>query len=100
VIVAISASLHSASASRVTAVPRRSWNVTPTTPTFAHALRYDARKPDSVQAVPPSVARIVRGRGLPSSISANLRFASSSAAFNGAPTGMTTRARDYVLSGR
>ena len=32
VIVAISASVHPAMASRVTAVARRSWNVTPTTP--------------------------------------------------------------------
>ena len=36
--VAISASVQPAIASRVTAVPRRSWNVRPTTPTRLHAL--------------------------------------------------------------
>jgi hypothetical protein len=80
--VAISGSVHPARASRVTAVPRRSLNVTPAMPTFAHALRHDARKPSGVH-----------GR-----LSVELRMigpcfvAASSAALSGAPTGMTTRA--------
>src|SRR5215470_16102601 len=81
VIVAISASVQSASARRVTAVPRRSLNVTPTIPAFEHALRQDDRKPSGVQGFPSAVVRIIV-----------LRFAQeSSAALSGAPTGITTR---------
>ena len=43
--VAISASVGPASASRVTAVPRKSLKMTPTVPALALALAKDARKP-------------------------------------------------------
>ena len=56
--VAISASVHPAIASRVTAVPRKSWNVTPTTPAALHALRHEARKPSAVHGLPLLFVRI------------------------------------------
>ncbi len=63
--VAISASVAPTSASRVTAVPRRSWNVTPTTPAFLHALNHDARKPSLPQLPPnPKPAPRLAHRGL------------------------------------
>jgi hypothetical protein len=81
VIVAISASVHSASARRVTAVPRKSLNVTPLMPALAQALRHDARKPAAVHGVLSVVVKII-----------GLRFsAASKAALSGAPMGMTTR---------
>ena len=52
VMVAISASVHPANASRVTAVPLKSWNVTPTTPAFLQALPHDARNPSAVHGLP------------------------------------------------
>jgi hypothetical protein len=81
VIVAISASVHPASASRVTAVPRRSLNVTPNIPARLHAFRHEVRKPSGVQGFPSVVVRIMV-----------LRFtAASRVLLSGAPTGMTTR---------
>ena len=56
--VAISASVHPANASRVTAVPRRSWNVTPTTPAATQALRQEDRNPSAVQGLPSELTRI------------------------------------------
>lgn len=88
--VAISASVQPASASRVTAVPRKSWNVTPTTPAFAHALRQDARKPSGVHGLSSLLARIIV-----------LRFGvASSAALSGAPTLITTRAPPFDCRNR
>src|SRR5207253_219922 len=82
VIAAISGSVHPASASRVTAVPRRSWNVRPTIPTAAQALRQLDRNPSSVHGLLSVLIRINV-----------LRFdLASSAALSGAPTGITTRA--------
>src|SRR5215475_1164168 len=79
---AISASVHPTSASRVTAVPRRSLNVTPTTRAFAHALRQEARNPSDVHGVPSMVVRMMVLR---------LSFAAaSSASLSGAPTGIVT----------
>ena len=70
------------SASRVTAVPRKSLNVTPTTPTALHALPHDARKPSEVHGLLSLLVRIIV-----------LRFGeASSAALSGAPTFITTRA--------
>jgi hypothetical protein len=46
------------SASRVTAVPRRSLKVTPNTPAFAHALPQEARKPSEVHGVPSMEVRM------------------------------------------
>ena len=57
--VAISASVHPAIASRVTAVPRRSLNVTPTTPTDLHALPHEARKPSDVHGLPSLLVRMI-----------------------------------------
>ena len=57
--VAISASVQPAIASRVTAVPRRSWNVRSTTPTRLHALPHDARKPSDVHGAPSLLVRII-----------------------------------------
>lgn len=58
VIVAISGTDASTSARRVTAVPRRSLNVRPTTPAAAHAFRHDERKPSAVQGSPSLFSRI------------------------------------------
>ena len=81
VIVAISVSVHPASASRVTAVPRRSLNVTPNIPARLHAFRHEVRKPSGVQGFPSVVVGIMV-----------LRFtAASRVLLSGAPTGMTTR---------
>ena len=52
----ISASVQPTSASRVTAVPRRSLNVTPSTLAFLTALPHDALKPSGVHGVPSVVA--------------------------------------------
>ena len=80
--VAISASVHSAIASRVTAVPRKSWNVTPTIPTALHALPHDARNPSDVHGLPSLLVKMmVEHFGV-----------ASSAALSGAPTLITTRA--------
>jgi hypothetical protein len=80
--VAISASVHPAMASRVTAVPRKSLNVTPTIPAFVRAIDHDARNPCEVHGLPALLVRMI-----------GERFgAASSAALRGAPTGMTTRA--------
>ena len=54
--VAISAS---ASANRVTAVPRKSLNVRSTTAAFPHAFRYEARNPSDVHGVPSIVVRMM-----------------------------------------
>jgi len=70
-----------ASASLVTAVPRKSLNVNPAIPALAHALRHDARKPSGVEGFPSIVVRIIV-----------LRFAAlSNTVLSGAPTGITTR---------
>ena len=80
--VAISASVQPASASRVTAVPRKSWNVRPTTPARLHALPHDALKPSDVHGLPSLLVKMIV-----------LRFGvASSTALNGAPTGTLTRA--------
>src|SRR4029453_9775135 len=83
VMVAIFASVQPASASRVTAVPRRSWKVTPTTPAAAHALRHDDRNPSAVHGLPSELTRI-------SGPFFDLA-AASRADLSGAPTGITTR---------
>ena len=59
VMVAISASVHPTSASRVTAVPRRSLNVTSSMPAFLHALPHDARKPSGVHGLPSELSRMI-----------------------------------------
>ena len=82
--VAISASVHPASAKRVTAVPRRSLNVTPTTPALRHPFRHEARKPSDVHGFRSVDVRIIGPRFV--------FVISSSAVFKGAPTGMDTRA--------
>lgn len=79
--VAISGTEQPATASLVTAVPLRSWNVTPVMPASAQALRHDDRKPSEVHGDPPELVRMMVLRF----------FASSSATLSGAPTGMTTR---------
>src|SRR3984893_3696350 len=75
VMLAISASVAPTRARRVTAVPRRSWNVTPCTPAAAHALRHDARKPSDVHGLPSLLVSMIGERF----------SAASSAAFSGAP---------------
>src|SRR6516165_918503 len=55
VMVAISASVHPASARRVTAVPRKSLKVIPTMPALADAFRQLARNPSDVQGLPSAV---------------------------------------------
>jgi len=80
--VAISASVHPAMASRVTAVPRKSLNVTPTMPAFVRAIDQDARNPCEVPGLPALLVRMIGERFA----------AASSADLSGAPTGMTTRA--------
>ena len=60
--VAISGSVAPQSASWVTAVPRVSLKVSPTTPALSRALLNDDRKPTSVQGVPSIVSRMT-GRG-------------------------------------
>jgi len=89
VMVAISASVAPTNADRVTAVPRRSWNVTPTMPAFLHALPHDARKPSGVYGLPSLVVRIIGDRfGVASSM-----------AFSGVPTLITAeRCRWQQLS--
>ena len=82
VIAAISASVHPTSASRVTAVPRRSLKVTPVTPAAACALRHDARNPSDVHGLPSIVVRMIVER----------LGVASSMALSGAPTLMLTRA--------
>src|SRR6516162_6010964 len=87
VMVAISASVHPAIANRVTAVPRKSWNVTPITAARLHALPHDARNPSGVHGFPSAVVSII-----------GERFgAASSAALSGAPTGITTRVPPFRL---
>src|SRR5258705_9875667 len=75
-------------ANRVTAVPRRSWKVTPVIPAAAQAFRHDDLKPSEVQGI---LSVLVRIRVLRLGVA-------SSAAFRGAPTGITTRA--FVLPWR
>ena len=86
VIVAISGTVQPASASRVTAVPRKSWKVTPATPALMHAVRQDVRKPLSVHAVPDSVARTVMERSLSAALAASLRLASSQCSAQWSPS--------------
>jgi hypothetical protein len=82
VIAAIWASVQSTSASRVTAVPRRSLNVTPLMPAAICALRHYARKPSDVHGLPSMVVRMIVDRfGVAPSI-----------ALSGAPTLKLTRA--------
>jgi hypothetical protein len=81
----------------VTAVPRRSLNVTPTTPAFSRALPHEARNPSGVHGRLSVEARI-NGPTL-------CLAASSIATFSGAPTGITTvvpfgRRLVIVLRGR
>src|SRR5258708_24581317 len=79
---AISAYVQPTRANRVTAVPRRSLNVTPTTPAFLYALPQEDRKPSGVHGVPSMVVRMMVLR---------LFFpAAPSASFRGAPTGIVT----------
>src|SRR5215469_3770371 len=80
----ISASVQPHAASRVTAVPRRSWNVTPTMAADAQALRHDDRKPSSVHDFLSVLVKMT--------VLLFVFAASSRAIFNGAPTGITTRA--------
>src|SRR5262249_28067384 len=56
---AIIASVHSTMANRVTAVPRRSLNVTPVTPAAACALRHEARNPSEVHGLPSRGVRMI-----------------------------------------
>jgi len=60
--VAISASLQPAIASRVTAVPIKSWKVSPLTCAFASSLRHIALKPCPAHIEPFAVVRIVTVR--------------------------------------
>ena len=60
-IVAISGSVHPQIARRVTAVPRRSWNVTPTIPARLHAFAHDARKPSAVHGFPSLFVSMIGG---------------------------------------
>jgi hypothetical protein len=62
VMFAISDTVAPNSASRVTAVPRRSWNVTSRTPAAAHALRQDARNPSEVNGLPSLLVRMIGDR--------------------------------------
>jgi hypothetical protein len=78
--VAISASVLPARANRVTAVPRRSSNVTPSIPARLRALLKDERKPCSFHGLP----RVFRRMHPVGALTA------SSAAFSGAPTGSRT----------
>ena len=80
---AISASVQPTNASRVTAVPRKSLNVTPTMCALSHALPHEARKPSGVHGRPSEVNSIVGLR--------LVLAAASSAALSGAPTGICTR---------
>jgi hypothetical protein len=75
--VAISASVHPTIASRVTAVPRKSWNVIPTMPAFLAAVLHDAWKPCDVHGRPALFVRM----------SGPCFFAAASAALSGMPTG-------------
>src|SRR5262245_9389953 len=82
--IAISDSVAPAKARRVTEVPRKSWNVRPSTPALAQALRQEDRKPCSVHALPVEFVRMTV---------LLFRFpASSRASLRGPPTGMETRA--------
>jgi len=63
--VAISASVACASASRVTAVPRRSLNVIPVIPAAAQAMRQLARKPPDVHGLPALLVRMIGERLVP-----------------------------------
>ena len=56
---AISASVQPTNASRVTAVPRKSLNVTPTMPAAACVIRQEARKPLTVHGLPLELAQSV-----------------------------------------
>lgn len=58
VMLAISASVAPTRARRVTAVPRRSWNVSPTMAAL-QALPQDARKPSDVQGLPSLLTRMI-----------------------------------------
>ena len=79
--VAISGSVHSTRARRVTAVPRRSWKVTPETPARLHAFRHDDEKPSAVQGCPSELSKMIGER----------RGVALSIALSGAPTGMVTK---------
>lgn len=81
-IVAISGTVQPATARRVTAVPRRSCNVSPTMPAAAPALRQLDQNPSAVQGFRAVLVKITV-----------LRFGvTSSMVLSGVPTGMTTRA--------
>jgi len=58
-IVAISASLAPARASRVTTVPHKSLKVTPAIPATLHAFRQLERKPSAVHGLPSELTRII-----------------------------------------
>jgi hypothetical protein len=83
------ASVHPACANRVTAVPRRSLKVTPTTPALRQPWRHDVRKPSDVHGFLSVDVRIIGP--------CFVFVISSRAAFKGAPTGMDARAP--VLTG-
>src|SRR5262249_48999943 len=70
------------SASRVTAVPRRSLNVTPAIAAFLHALPHDARNPSGIHGRASVEVKMIGPCFL----------VASSATLSGAPTGMITRA--------
>lgn len=74
-------SAHPTIASRVTAVPRRSWKVTPTIPALRIAMPHAAWKLCDAHGRRRLLVRI----------SGPCFLAASSADFSGAPTGITTR---------
>lgn len=81
---AISGTEQFDSASRVTAVPRKSWKCKSFSDVFLNALSQLVRKPSSVQGRPKELTKMVTAE----------RFslnAASRAAFSGGPTGIVTR---------
>lgn len=79
---AISASVRSALARRVTAVPRKSWNVSPTMPALSHARALAVWKPAAVHGEPDEFT----------SVGDRSRFRiGSSMALRAEATGITTR---------
>src|SRR5262245_29928116 len=79
--VAISGTLHSTFARRVTAVPLRSWNVSPLIPAFLAAVCHAVRNVWLSHGRPRLLVRMIGER----------LGAASRAALSGAPTGMMTR---------
>jgi len=95
VIVRIYDSLAPATASRVTAVPLRSWKVSPVTPAFLSVFAQVVRNPSAVRGVSVVVVRILTptenatGRAAPAPVVP--RHRTRPAAFSGPLTGTATR---------